>query len=130
MIDPNAPLFSVLYKNFLVDERDSALQLRWVLVNYLKPMGPNLAGWILQAKDPARCLALVADKSPDAWANQVVPALNQVTVMQLRHNWNFMQSYHLIPGPVVAFRTTSQVYVMHGFVDPESFDNLLPSIMR
>lgn len=129
MVDPNAPLFAKIYHYFLVDEVQNHLKVRWILVNYLKPMGPNLAGYILMSQNPAKTLATIAAQSPQYWQNLKVHKLPQNVLLQLRHNWNVMQNYHLVPGPVTIFKTLQHVYVLKGFVDPESFDQILPQIV-
>jgi hypothetical protein len=127
IVDPNAPLFRNLYDNYAEDAQDG-LQVRWVLVNYLKPMGPNLAAWVLQSPQPSKRLALIASKPLAHWQTLQIPPLSQAIKQQLRNNWNLMQENHLVPGPITAFKTSKHVYILHGLVDPESFESLLPSI--
>ena len=127
--DPNSPLFRTLYQNFFSDQDQYDLQIRWILVDYLKPMGPNLAGWILSAKDPAKRLVEVANKPLDHWTFLKVPALEEPVIDALREHWNLMQNYHLVPGPVSIFQTKDHDYVIQGLVDPESFEQLLPEIL-
>jgi hypothetical protein len=130
LVDPNSPWFRALYQNFYLDQRAYGLQVRWILVDYLKPMGPNLAGWILSSKDPAQRLQQVAHAPLEHWTNLTVPPLSLAVVHALRTHWNAMQSYHLVPGPITLFKTKDQDYVIEGLVDPESFEQLLPDILR
>jgi hypothetical protein len=128
LIDPNSPYFRTLYQNFLLDMQQQGLQIRWILVNYLKPMGPNLAAWILLANNPSKRLMLVASVPLSHWMRLKVPALNQKIVNTLRQHWDLMQSHHLVPGPVTLFKTSDHAYVIKGLVGPESFDQILPDI--
>jgi hypothetical protein len=129
VIDPNSVFFRTLYQNFYMDQDLYDLQIRWILVNYLKPMGPNLAGWILSAKDPAKRLAIIADAPLSQWSDLKVPSLSSSIIDTLRDHWNLMQSYHLVPGPVTLFKTKDHDYVIQGLVDTESFEQLLPDIL-
>ena len=128
VVDPNAPLFRNLYENYAEDAQDG-LQVRWVLVNYLKPMGPNLAAWVLQSAQPAKRLAMLVAKPLAHWKTLQVPPLSTAIKQQLRNSWNVMQENHLVPGPITAFKTPRHIYILHGLVDPESFEFLLPTIM-
>lgn len=128
VIDPNSPYFKPLYNNFYMDVLQDGLRVRWVLVNYLKPMGPNLAGWILSAPNPAKRLNEVASQSTSELSGLQVPKLSQAVINTLRNHWNVMQSYHLVPGPVTVFQTKGHIYILKGLVGPESFEQTLPDI--
>jgi len=129
VIDPNSSYFRTLYQNFLLDTQQAGLQIRWILVNYLKPMGPNLAGWILSGNQPGQRLIQVASAPSSQWTNFMMPALSQKVINTLRDHWNLMQAYHLVPGPVTLFNTNNRHYVIKGLVGPESFDQILPQII-
>lgn len=61
IIDPNSAVFPIQHNNLTYDVEHENVAINWVLVNYLKPDGPNTAAAILQAKDPQQALQLNAN---------------------------------------------------------------------
>ena len=51
IIDPNSNLFPGQWNDLAYDISQGVFSIKWVLVNYLKPTGPNVASDILQANN-------------------------------------------------------------------------------
>ena len=123
VVDPNSSMFAEQYNNLLLDERDSRLAVHWILVNYLRPMGPNLAGWVLSSRHPQGRLAQIA-AAPVKFTDKKDAKLSHDVTQRLRKNWLFVAKNQLAPGPSSVFKVKDHVYVVQGLLDTESLDAL------
>lgn len=157
VIDPNSPLFSLQYNNLSSEISDAscpankAFAIKWILLDYLKPLGPHTAEIILAAKNPAGALANWAQRQH----KHLTPTTNHIlqhttqseanliaankqayndsqsihaAQQQLRTNWNSMQQLQLFSFPLSIFKTTQHAYVVQGFVMDEILEKVIPQM--
>ena len=78
IVDPNAPIFSGFPKS-LYRYQAKSLTGEILARQYLKPMGPNLAGWAI-GKDPIARLQQLAQFPPSHWVHLQVPPLSDKVI--------------------------------------------------
>ena len=127
IIDPNSNLFVQQWNEVAYDVAQGVFSIKWILVNYLKPMGPNVAGNILQSKDKIKAMqdnALHYNKKTQTGGYVKNIALNQQTKQTLRNNWNFVQKYNLYKLPVTILKSNKHYYVIQGAIMDETLETL------
>ncbi|MEM1244430.1 MAG: hypothetical protein AAGG80_06405, partial [Pseudomonadota bacterium] len=94
IIDPNSNLFPQQWNGLNYDIAQGMFSVKWVLVNYLKPMGPDIASDILQSKDPIAAMDYNANHyNAETQTGGYVKNLSVPYHIKniLRNNWNFVQ---------------------------------------
>lgn len=128
IIDPNSNLFPEQWSELAYDISQGAFAVKWVLVNYLKPMGPNVANDILQAKNPLAAMAYNAEhynkQSQTGGYVKNLP-LTQSIKKQLMANWSFVQKYDLYKLPVSILSSNKHFYVIQGAVMDETLETIV-----
>lgn len=127
IIDPNSNLFPQQWNELAYDTAHDLFSVKWVLVNYLKPMGPNIAGNILQAKHKISAMnynALHYNKNTQTGGYVKSIALSKQIKETLTNNWNFVQKYNLYQLPVTILKSNQNYYVIQGAVMDETLETL------
>lgn len=127
IIDPNSNLFPGQWNDLNYDVSQGMFKIKWVLVNYLKPMGPNVANDILQAANPLQALAYNADhydSSSQTGGYVKNLTLSKTTQQTLRNNWAFIQKYNLYKLPVTILQNGRHYYVIQGQVMDETLETI------
>ncbi len=127
IIDPNSNLFPQQWNEVAYDVAQGVFSIKWVLVNYLKPMGPNVAGDILQAKDKISAMhdnALHYNKDTQTGGYVKEASLSEQTKQILTNNWNFVQKYNLYQLPVTILKSNKHYYVIQGAIMDETLETL------
>lgn len=126
VIDPNSPTFPTTYKNLLNDVQTNVFSVKWVLLDYLKPNGPNTASAIMQAENPLKALADNAEhyniNSQTGGFTSNTPAVKQ-TIKQLQAHWDFVQRFNLYHLPLTLFAAHNDVHIFHGFTLDETIES-------
>lgn len=129
IIDPNSNIFPMLWQQMLLDTSQGVFSVNWVLINYLKPMGPNIAANILQAKHPIKALAINAQhyNSNTQTGGYLInnSSMNPNTKKILRRNWDFIQKFNLYQLPVTILAHKKNYYVLQGSVVDETIEQLI-----
>lgn len=128
IIDPNDHLFPQIWDNLRTDIASGVFSVQWVLVNYIKPMGPNTAGAILQSKHPLQALQYAAthyDTATQTGGYAAQASLTKRTIEQLRAHWDFVQRFNLFQLPITVVHRGKQNHVLHGFMMDETLEMLL-----
>ena len=127
IVDPNSNLFPRLWHTFLTDTAQGVFRIKWVMLNYIKPMGPNVAGNVLQAKDKLSALNINA-KNYDALTQtggyQKNSTASKAIQQQLQKNWSFVQKFNLYQLPITIARNKNKYYVLHGAVMDETLEQI------
>ena len=127
IIDPNSNLFPQQWNELAYDITHNLFSVKWVLVNYLKPMGANIAGNILQAKNRISAMNYNAahynkNTQTGGYVKNVV--LSKQTKETLINNWDFVQKYNLYQLPVTILKSNKNYYVIQGAVMDETLETL------
>jgi hypothetical protein len=125
VIDPNSNVFPILWRTFLTDTKENVFSIRWVLINYIKPMGPNVAANILQAKDKFAALAYNADHynaKTQTGGYAADAAIAPAVLDRLRANWSFVQRYNLYQLPITTAKSGDKYYVFQGTIMDETLE--------
>jgi hypothetical protein len=125
VIDPNSNVFPILWRTFLTDTKENVFSIRWVLLNYIKPMGPNIAANILQAKDKLAALAYNAEHYNATTQTGGYPAATAISpevLDRLRANWSFVQRHNLYQLPVTIAKGGDKYYVFQGTIMDETLE--------
>ena len=133
IIDPNSSIFPLQYTNLAYDVATDDVGIKWVLLNYLKPDGPNTAGYILQATNPQQALAYNAqhyNKITQTGGYQRHEPIKSTTLSTLRAHWDFVQRFNLYALPMTIFATPNHYYVIKGFFMDELLENYVNSILN
>lgn len=128
IIDPSSKLFSLIYNNLKFDVANKLFSVKWVLVNYLKPDGSNLAGEILQSSNPSAMLKRAATHGLKE-NHQMRRRISQVALKYLSHHWNFVQTYQLYKLPITIFKANNHIHVVQGMVIDEMLENYFSTSM-
>lgn len=130
IIDPNSNVFPEQWHEFGYDAAQGEFSVKWVLVNYLKPMGPNTAASILQAKDPLAALGQNAkyyNQQTQTGGFSHAAAPSKQTIATLRKNWSFVQKFNLYQLPITVVKHHDKYYVIHGVAIDETLENIFSS---
>ena len=139
VIDPNSPLFRLEYNNLRGEispngtPLENAFAIKWVLLDYLKPLGPHPAENILAAHNPAQALANWANPAthqPDIKTHTINHYRHNAAIQQLRYNWNTMLQMQLFQFPISVFKTKQHAYVVHGFVMDEIIEKAIKNMLK
>jgi len=126
VIDPNSHWFPVIYKNLETDVGEGLFSINWVLVNYLKPNGPDVANDILRSSHPLMALAFNA-KHYDILTQTGGYVKNRRMTSKiraiLRSHWDTLQVYSLYALPISVFQAGGKAHVIHGLITDELLEN-------
>ena len=125
VIDPNSHWFPIMYKNLLTDVDEGMFSIKWVLINYLKPDGPNVANDIMRSSTPLVALAINANRynalfQTGGYVKDL--AETQYTKRILRQRWDIIQAHSLYELPISVFRAKGRVHVITGLITDEMLE--------
>jgi hypothetical protein len=128
IIDPSDPLFVTVWKNLSDDIARHVFAVNWVLVNYLNPEGPNIAGLVLQSRNPVNVLNNIANHRNGfikSHSGVSTITMNPRVVSELKKNWDFVNAFKLSSFPVTILSKHHKYYVFHGFIMDETLEMIL-----
>lgn len=129
IIDPNSHFFPIMYKNLETDVQNGEFSVRWLLINYLKPNGPNVALNILSSRHPKAALIINAEKynkQTQTGGYLKTASRSPHAMMQLQHRWGILTSLGLSHFPISFFHDAHHhLHVITGLVTDEYFESVL-----
>ena len=127
IMDPNSNLFPEQWDQVAYDAAQGDFSVHWLLVNYLKPTGPNVAGYIMQAKNRIAALGYNAthyNASTQTGGYVKSVKISKKTKQILADNWDFIQKHNLYKMPVTIFKHNKRYYVLQGVVSNEALEGI------
>lgn len=128
IIDPNSNLFPQQWKQTAYDVSKNIFSVKWALINYIKPMGPNTAAQMLQSKNKDMALRhnamhYIAETQTGGYSS--LEKITQKSRKILKDNWNFVEKYNLYKLPITILKSRGKYYVIHGITIDETLEALM-----